>query len=152
MNQGSDAGGTIDRTARRGETYRYTAQRIVSVTLAGHALELRSAISTPVTVNFLDIFPPATPAGLAAIPGNRSIDLSWETVPDDDLAGYIVYRREGPSGAFVRINAKPVVGPGFSDQTAVEGHTYTYRVTAIDAAGNESPPSVSIEETLPQQP
>lgn len=148
-NHGSDAGGTLDHNARKGETYRYTAQRTVRVVLVGHALDLRSAVSAPVTVNFLDIFPPATPAGLAAIPGNHSIDLSWEPVSDDDLAGYIVYRQETSAGAFVRINAKPVVGPGFSDQTAVVGHKYAYRVTAIDASGNESAPSATVEETLP---
>lgn len=149
VNHGSDAGGTLDRSARKGETYRYTAQRVVGVAVAGHRLELRSAVSAPVTVTFLDIFPPATPARLAAIPGNHSIDLSWEPVLDDDLAGYLVYRQEGSAGAFVRINTKPVVGPGYSDQTAIAGHKYTYRVTAVDATGNESAPSASVEEALP---
>lgn len=153
-NQSADAGGTLDRSARKGETYRYTAQRVRSAVLAGHALELRSAVSAPVTVTLLDVFPPATPAGLAAVPGEHSIDLSWEPVSDNDFAGYIVYRQEASAdgtatGSFVRMNAKPVAGPAFSDQSAVAGRGYIYRVTAIDATGNESAPSASVEETLP---
>lgn len=154
-NEGSDAGGTLDRTARKGETYRYTAQRVERAVVVGHALELRSDVSAPVTVTLLDVFPPATPVGLAAVPGNRSIDLSWEPVADDDLAGYVVYRQQASAdgsaaGPFTRISAKPVVGPAYSDSTAIAGGRYVYRVTAVDAAGNESAPSASVEEMLPE--
>ncbi len=154
-NQPSDAGGTLDRSAQKGETYRYTAQRVESVVLGGHTLELRSALSAPVTLTLLDIFPPATPLGLAAIPGSHSIDLSWEPVPDTDLAGYNVYRQQtaadgAPTGPFTCITASPVASPAFSDQTAVAGHSYIYRVTAIDISGNESPPSTTTQETMPE--
>lgn len=157
-NQVSDSGGTIDRTVQRGDTYRYSAQRIRKATLASHTLEMRSAPSPIVTVFMRDTFPPATPASLAAIPGgtnstDRSIDLSWEPVPDLDVAGYIIYRQEvTAAGAFTgqpaRLNATPVVGPAFSDHTAVSGQRYAYRVTAIDTSGNESLPSSDIQETL----
>lgn len=154
-NRPSDAGGTLDRTAQKGETYRYTAQRVESIVLHGHTLELRSAISAPVTITLLDIFPPASPTGLAAIPGTHSIDLSWEPVADTDLAGYLVYRQPTtadkiPAGPFTRITAAPVVGPAFSDQTAAPGRSYIYRVTSIDTSGNESPPSAITEETMPE--
>ncbi|GGA70721.1 hypothetical protein GCM10011507_22870 [Edaphobacter acidisoli] len=155
-NQPSDRGGTLDRSAQKGETYRYTAQRVNKVILGGHSLEIRSAISAPITITLLDIFPPATPTGLAAIPGNRSIDLSWEPVSDTDLAGYIVYRQQtaadgSASGPFTRITQTPIVGPAFSDQTATPGRSYIYRVTAIDTTGNESSPSATAQETLPEQ-
>ena len=39
-----------------------------------------------------DEFPPAVPAGLVAISGTRSVELSWDRVADSDLAGYRVYR------------------------------------------------------------
>lgn len=157
-NQASDAGGTIDRTTQKGETYRYTAQRVRKVVLAGHTLELRSLPSPTITAVMRDTFPPASPTGLAAIPGgtgpaDRSVDLSWEPVSDPDVAGYIVYRQEvSPNGArpgqFKRLTTSPVTGPAFSDQTAVPGQRYAYRVTAIDAAGNESAPSADVQETL----
>jgi hypothetical protein len=162
----SDPGGTIDRTAERGQTYHYTAQRIRSVVLpgntpAGHKLELRSPTSPPVTMLMRDTFPPAAPTGLAAIPASltpadRSIDLSWEPNTDSDLAGYIVYRQQILStGAFAgpptRLNSTPIIGPSFRDQTATPGQRYAYRVTAVDSSGNESAPSADVQEILREQ-
>lgn len=158
----TDPGGVIDRTAQRDQTYRYTAQRVRKLTLAGHTLELRSLSSPILTVVMRDIFPPAPPSGLAAIPGgtgsanpsaNISIDLSWQPVPDLDVAGYIVYRQQLTStgtltGSPTRLTPTPVVSPAFSDRTAVPGESYAYRVTAIDTAGNESAPSADVNETL----
>jgi len=159
--QPADSGGTIDHTAEKGDTYRYTAQRVLSVSLGGHALELRSAVSPPVTVVIRDIFPPPAPTGLEAIPGgataaDRSIDLSWTPNTDADLAGYIVYRQDTDSkgavtGTVTRLNPTPVVGPAYRDQTAMAGRRYAYHVTAVDAAGNESAPSDVVQETLREQ-
>jgi hypothetical protein len=150
----SDAGGTIDRTARKGETYAYTAQRIRTITLEGHALELRSSVSSPVTLLLNDTFPPQPPTGLAAVPSGSgaAIDLSWQANSETDLAGYHVYRQElsatnQPIGTSQRLSQTPVTGPAFHDSSAVAGHHYAYRVTAIDATGNESTPSAPISET-----
>jgi len=159
--QTSDTGGTIDTTAQRDETYHYTAQRVRTVSFPGHSLELRSPASPSVAVLIKDTFPPAPPTGLAALPGGNSsadasIDLSWEPDTDSDLAGYIVYRQQvDPAGALagpsIRLNATPIVGPAYRDQTAVMGQRYTYRVTAIDTVGNESAPSADVQEILREQ-
>jgi fibronectin type 3 domain-containing protein len=156
-----DAGGTVDRTAQKGESYRYTARRLREISLQGHALELRSDLSSPITVKMLDTFPPGIPTGLEAVPGgatasDRSIDLSWTPDIDPDLAGYSVYRQEVTSagqvaGTATRLNTTPIVGPAYRDQTAVPGHRYAYRVTAVDATGNESAPSADVQETLREQ-
>jgi hypothetical protein len=156
--QPTDTGGTIDHTAQAGETYRYTAQRVRSISLNGHTLELRSAASPPVTVVMRDTFPPHVPSGLEAVPGgataaDRSIDLSWTPDTDADLAGYIVYRQEVDekgivAGTATRLNLTPVAGPAYRDQTAMAGHRYAYRVSAVDTAGNESAPSAEVQETL----
>lgn len=153
----ADPGGTLDRTALRGQTYTYRAQRIRIVSADGHALELRSEPSDPVTVNLADIFPPAVPTGLAAVPGGTAtraaIDLSWQPNGEPDLAGYHVYRSTA-SGSFQRLTSAPVLGPAFSDTTVTPGTAYTYRVTAIDNSGNESPPSAEVTEIArpPQHP
>jgi hypothetical protein len=157
----ADAGGTIDHTAHMGDSYRYTARRVRSVTLAGHTLELRSIASPPVNVTMQNVFPPHTPSGLEAVPGgatasDRSIDLSWTPNTDHDLAGYFVYRQEIDSkgvaaGTAARLNATPVVGPAYRDQTAMAGHRYAYHVTAVDTAGNESAPGEAVQETLREQ-
>jgi hypothetical protein len=157
----ADAGGTIDHTAQMGESYRYTAQRVRSVSLDGHTLELRSFASGPVTVVMRNTFPPHAPAGLEAVPSgataaDRSIDLSWTPNTESDLAGYIVYRQEIDSkgvaaGTATRLNPTPVAGPAYRDQTAVAGRRYAYFVTAVDTAGNESTPSDAVQETLREQ-
>jgi hypothetical protein len=157
----ADAGGTIDSTAVSGQTFRYTAQRVRSVTLEGHSLELRSSTSPPVTVVMRDIFPPSAPSGLEAVPGgatpsDRSIDLSWTPNSDADLAGYFVYRQDidphgAVTGTVTRLNTTPVVGPAYRDQTALAGRRYAYHVTAVDTAGNESAPSADVQETLREQ-
>jgi len=156
----ADAGGTIDATAIMGETYSYTAQRSATATLDGHALTLRSLPSAPVRVTVRDLFPPAVPTGLEAVPGgiaasDRSIDLSWTPDTDLDLAGYFVYRQEvSPNGALTgastRLNQTPVPGPAWRDSTAVPGQRYAYRVTAVDASGNESAPGAAVQESLRQ--
>jgi hypothetical protein len=157
----TDAGGTIDQTTQKGESYRYTARRVREISLAGHVLEVRSELSAPVTVAMLDTFPPGIPTGLEAVPGgatasDRSIDLSWAPNTDADLAGYSVYRQEVTStgqvaGPATRLNPSPIVGPAYRDQTAIPGHRYAYRVTAVDATGNESAPSADVQETLREQ-
>ncbi|MEO8735519.1 MAG: hypothetical protein ABI380_03170 [Edaphobacter sp.] len=154
--QTADAGGTIDPTVQRGATYRYTAQRVRSVTLNGHALELRSAPSPTITAVMRDTFPPKAPTGLAAVPGSGAIDLSWEPNADPDLAGYMVYRQPGaPDGAvtgtLTRLTSTPIAAPAFSDHTALPGQIYSYRVTAIDTSGNESPASNEVQEALRTQ-
>jgi hypothetical protein len=163
----SDPGGTIDRTAEIGQTYQYTAQRVSQVTVAGHELELRSVPSAPVTVAMLDIFPPGAPTGLVAVPGflagaagagatgRPTIDLSWQPNGEARVAGYRVYRQEvlagQAQGSPRLVTAELAQGPGYRDPTVEPGHTYSYRVTAVDDAGNESPPSAEAIETAATQ-
>jgi hypothetical protein len=157
--QASDPGGTIDRTAQAGETYRYVAQRVRTAALAGHSLEIRSDLSPPVVLLFKDTFPPATPTGLAAVPSGEdkpSIDLSWVPDTDPDLAGYILYRQAvSPSGDLtgpvIRLNADVLQAPAYRDNTAVVGQRYAYRVSAVDTVGNESAPSADVQEILREQ-
>lgn len=152
----ADPGGTIDPIAQRNMTYRYTAQRVRSLTLGGHALEIRSVLSPAITTAMRDTFPPATPAGLAAVPGTASIDLSWEPNTEPDLAGYIVYRQavaaDGTlAGAPTRLTPSLISAPAFSDVTAQPGQTYSYRVAAVDSAGNQSPTSGEARESRRNQ-
>jgi hypothetical protein len=145
----------LDKDIRFGQTYEYRAQRVARVSLNGQTFELPGELSPPIRVDAQDIFPPAVPLGLAAVAtaqGNgaeTAIDLSWQPVADVTLAGYAVYRREGPVG-WQRISpAQPVVGPAFHDTQVQPGHAYTYAVTAIDQLGHESARSAEASETVP---
>ena len=154
----TDAGGTVDATARRGETYVYTAQRVRKVVLGGNALEIRSAPSPPVSITIRDTFPPQPPTGLETIAAGLSsaspaIDLSWRPNIEPDLAGYLVYRQElsaagAPLGPPVKLTPAPIQEPGFHDATVVAGHIYSYTVTSIDETGNESIPGKPAREEI----
>ena len=86
--------------------------------------------------------PPAVPTGLSATAGDRQVALDWAD-NTDAVAGYRVYRNGSPV-------ATPT-GSGYTDTGLTNGSTYTYRVTALDQAGNESAPSNQISAS-PQAP
>jgi hypothetical protein len=164
----------LDKEIRFGETYEYRAQRVARVKVddqtpgsptanqaldrGSQILELAGPLSEPVRVEALDVFPPAVPTGLAAVataadtaanpPSSPSIDLSWQPVTDADLAGYVIYRREGVAD-WQRISPAPQISPAFHDPTVLAGHTYSYTVSAIDQGGRESARSTETEETVP---
>jgi hypothetical protein len=117
--------------------------------------ELESSDSQPVTVTPRDTFPPATPQGLVAAllpgsaPGTFVVDLSWSINLETDLAGYHVYRseQEGTKGQLVTPDLLPT--PAVRDTSVEPGRRYWYTVTAVDRAGNESPPSVAVDVMQP---
>ena len=125
-------------------------------------LQLRSEASAPVSFTFHDVLPPSAPVGLAAIAGGGfgqppSIDLSWEPAAEEDVVGYNIYRVDLGLAAeptkpvkltMPQINAKPVVGPAYRDLTARPGHTYRYRITAVDQRHHESEMSAEVVEQL----
>jgi len=155
VEDGSQSGGAVDKSIHFGDTYVYKAQRVARIETEGQTLELDGAFSQPVRVEARDVFPPAVPKGLAAVAtagadgSPPAIDLSWQPNAEPDLAGYIVYRREG-NGAWERISpAQPVVGPAFHDDHVKAGETYTYAVSAIDQGGHESARSAAAEESVP---
>jgi len=148
-------GRALDKEIRFGETYEYRAERVARITTGSQTLELAGPLSAPVRVQALDVFPPAVPAGLAAVATAPSaameaaIDLSWQPNTEPGLAGYIVYRREGAE-SWQRISpAQPIIGPAFHDARIQPGLTYRYAVTAIDQNGHESARSAEAEETAP---
>ncbi|MGA2170585.1 MAG: fibronectin type III domain-containing protein [Terracidiphilus sp.] len=148
----------LDKEIRFGQTYEYRAQRVARLTVGAETLELAGPLSDPVRVEAQDVFPPDVPAGLAAVATaagvatEPSIDLSWQPVTDADLAGYLVYRRQGDAanGTWQRISPpQPLIGPAFHDAHVQPGHTYRYAVSAIDQLGHESARSPEAEETVP---
>ena len=92
---------------------------------------------------------PAAPANLAATPGDAKVDLSWDPVPDVDLAGYNVYRSETTPVALTSpLNGSTLLGAhAYTDSTAVNGITYYYVVTAVDWAAVASGASDQVTAT-----
>lgn len=135
-----NGGKAIDRTARVGESYEYTAERVVRVKVKEETLELKSGVSAAAKLDVHDIYPPSSPEGLVAVAsgeeGQRAIDLSWQPSISTGLvspvAGYIVYRREGGEGEWERVSGVGLVsGPAFNDANVSVGHSYSYAVSAV---------------------
>jgi hypothetical protein len=149
--------GAVDKDIRFGQTYEYRAQRLIRVNVDGIAMELAGPLSDAVRVEAKDVFPPAAPRGLAAVAvaaadgAPAAVDLNWEPNTEDDLAGYIVYRREN-GGDWERVSPTVLlVGPAFRDAHVQAGHTYVWAVTAVDQSGHESLRSAPARETVPSE-
>ena len=144
---------TLDTTALPATPYRYTAQRRSSVHLGDRTIELRSELSAPIVFTLSQTYPPPAPTGLNAAGYSTetsafAIDLIWQPVNETGLvtplAGYNLYRETldaagRPTSPSTQLNTSPIPQPSFHDATANAAATYRYRVTAIDAKGNQSP-------------
>ena len=82
-----------------------------------------------------DVFPPKAPEGLLVLREEGGNRLVWNPSLSRDLAGYRLYAKDG-GGEWRRL-ADALADPAFYDAAAPAGRTYG--VTAVDAAGNESP-------------
>ncbi len=153
VDPGTRQDGAIDTTARFGESYEYTAQRLAQVEILGRSIELAGNLSSPVRIDMTDNFPPAVPTGLqaVAVPDEKTIDLSWHPDDEQDLAGYVVYRADvGAPSSWARISGDtPLPSPAYRDSSTQPGHTYRYTVTAIDLSGHESARSEETQESMP---
>ncbi|NBC17144.1 MAG: hypothetical protein GVY18_07495, partial [Bacteroidetes bacterium] len=84
-----------------------------------------------------DTTPPAPPSGFAAEASDARVDLAWSANTEDDLARYRLYRGPTPDAVepLVTLLADRLA---FTDTTVTNGTTYYYRLSALDATGNES--------------
>ncbi|MDE3198829.1 MAG: hypothetical protein KGN84_20945 [Acidobacteriota bacterium] len=133
----SDKPSFDDVTAGYGTAWEYSVQ---SVRRVGERV-VESDRSAAVTFTPKDRFAPEQPMGLSAIAGAATIELSWNSVTDADLAGYRVYR------GGVKI-ADGLQSPVYSDKDVTAGSRYVYQVSAVDQAGNESERSAPQEVTM----
>ncbi|WP_225838677.1 fibronectin type III domain-containing protein [Streptomyces sp. NK08204] len=99
-----------------------------------------SAGTADLPVTTADRTPPAAPAGVSADSGGDGVSLAWGTVAD--AGTYRVYRATSADGTYSRIATAGQ--PSYLDASGTEGTRYYYRVTAVDAAGNESARSAAV--------
>jgi fibronectin type 3 domain-containing protein len=150
-NVGQVDGGTLaytDTGLTDATQYTYTVTAIDAV---GHESSASNAIH-PTT---LDATAPSRPTGLTAAPvaGQTRIDLNWTAATDNlGVTGYRIYR----DGSATPLDSVGGSTTSYSDTTVAPATQYTYTVTAIDAAGNESlasdPATTMSSDTIPPQP
>lgn len=93
------------------------------------------------------VVPPRSPVITSVTADDLALTVAWARNREPDLAGYRIYRAETETDA-ADLRSMAMVhaaGPGDSAWTdtsgLVGGHSYFYRLTALDTAGNESPPT-----------
>jgi len=80
---------------------------------------------------------PAVPQGLEATPQSASVRLEWTANTEADLVGYIILRAEAGTEKWNTI-ARKVKTAWFVDNTCLQGHSYQYKIKAIDRSDNMS--------------
>ncbi|MGG4032898.1 lamin tail domain-containing protein [Paenibacillus cisolokensis] len=87
----------------------------------------------------LDDEAPSAPSGVAAIPGEGSITLTWQANPESDLAFYHVYTNGSLSHILKGSRTSLTL------TQLLEGTAYTFELSAVDVANNESAKSSAVE-------
>jgi len=128
----------LDATIDYGKTYEYTVQ---SIEKSGDKYA-ESEASKSFSFKPEDKYPPAVPTGLTAVAGSRNVELTWERNTEKDLAAYRVYR----DGKKI---ADGLTAPSYSDKDVKPGTKYSYQVSSVDGAGNESVLSAPMEASIP---
>lgn len=128
-----------DTGVANGYTYVY---RLRAYDAAGN----NSGYSNSASATLADSIPPSVPGGLSASASSWStVNLSWSASTDNvGVAGYRIYR----GGSQIGTSA----GNSYSDTTTAPSSSYSYTVSAYDAAGNNSGQSSAASATTPAPP
>ena len=121
-----------DGVVTNGTTYYY---KVSAENAIGESAPSNEASATPTAPPE----PPGTPTDLQALAGDGTVSLSW-TAPSFDggspITGYRVYRGTSPGGETFLQSTGAVTS--FHDSGLVNGTTYYYKVTALNAIGEGS--------------
>jgi fibronectin type 3 domain-containing protein len=104
------------------------------------AAAIQADMTTPLDAGSTDTQPPTAPTNLlASASGSSQINLSWGAAGDNvGGTGYRVERCQGAScSSFAQIATTTTTS--YSDTPLSAGTSYSYRVLAVDAAGNAGP-------------
>ncbi|HZF18150.1 MAG TPA: LamG-like jellyroll fold domain-containing protein [Burkholderiales bacterium] len=134
--------GNVGLTGSTSYSYR------VRATDASGNLSAYSNVASATTPAAPDTTPPSAPSVVsAAVPSGTQVDLSWTASTDNvGVTGYQVDRCQGASCTTFAQIATPTA-TGFSDTGLTPATAYRYRVRAVDAAGNVSANSTTVNAT-----
>lgn len=139
----------VDRNFRFGEQYTYVVR---SVSLGTGGSQVESLNSNAVAVTPQDVFAPSAPADIRINAAPGRISLFFPANPERDVVGYNIYRStdsELPKERWTKLNESLLTRTTYQDETVESGKKYFYYLTAVDAAGNTSPPSEAVSDTVP---
>jgi YD repeat-containing protein len=119
-----------------------TGSFVITATLPGFVV-------TPVSFTLTNTSLPGAPISLTAIPGDRQIALSWEAPASTDsspLLSYKIYRAPGTTGSFTLLQTISAPTQSYTDASLPYSTTYSYRISAVNNAG-EGPYSAVVSAT-----
>lgn len=129
-----------------------------SYTLRLEGEDVRGNVATAQAVVTSDNQAPAVPSGLRAVATASDVAVTWNANGEPDLLGYLLYRHgqlvnaHGPAVGDLRGYVLPAAAsPSYSDKSRPDG-TWSYRIVAIDQAGNVSAQSAAVSVAIDQRP
>ncbi len=138
-----------DRTFKFGDKYVYFVR---SVSLGTEGKPVESLNSNTIQLAPIDTYPPAAPdrPSIGVSPGKLAI--FWVANSEADLAGYYLYRSTDPNlpkDKWTKMTPALYTKTTFADENVEAGKTYYYYLVAMDRAGNVSPLSEVVSDTVP---
>lgn len=130
-----------DKSVTNGKTYAYAVAAVRQV----KGVQVQGRPGTWVQATPRDQTPPSAPTDLAGAGVEQGILLRFTPSPQQDTAGYLVYRRVKGQKDWQLLTPQPVVENTFLDREVKPRVVYEYRVQAVDEAGNRSPFSETLE-------
>ncbi|MGB9375919.1 MAG: hypothetical protein WCB04_00200 [Mycobacteriales bacterium] len=127
-----------DLTVLDGASYTYQVESFDAAANAGP----KSGSSTATTP---DITAPTAPGKPTAVVQGSAVNLTWSAATDNVGVKLYTVKRNGTA------LAPTTTGLSFFDTTAAQGQTYSYTVTAKDAAGNSGPASTATSISVPDK-
>ncbi len=112
-----------------------------------------STESNIVEISPKDTFRPTAPASITIGAAPGAISLFFPPNPEQDIAGYRIYRSEDPDAdkaSWRSLTPDLITANTFQDTSIETGKTYYYFITATDKFGNVSDPSEVVSETVPK--
>lgn len=134
-----------DRTVQSRASYCYTVTAVDTSAMA-------SSPSAQSCVKAADVTAPTVPANVMATAQSASqVNVAWNASTDDvAVTAYKVYRSDG-GGAAKLLPESPTTN-SLADRSLAAKTSYSYRISACDAAGNCSAQSAAATVTTPALP
>ncbi|GAB7007487.1 hypothetical protein JCM18899A_49620 [Nocardioides sp. AN3] len=138
-----------DTTTAASTVYRY---RVRATDAAGN-LSTYSSVVTVTTPSVPDTTPPTVPSGLTVSAGASTLmNVAWTASTDNvGVTSYVVERCQG-TGCTTFSSVGTPTTPSYADGAVLPATSYSYRVKALDAAGNASAYSTIVSATTPAGP